>query len=232
MQERSYLPIITARGGSKGLVGKNILPLNGKPLIAYTIEAFYQSGLSGNCYVSTDNDEISSIAQQYGAKVIERPAELSTDTSSSASAVIHVVEELKKQGSFAYTDFILLQPTSPLRDGKDIFNAVSLYDKMGGQGSVVSMTQVETHPYKCFITNKEGDASPLFGEQYLAMPRQNLPNILKQNGAIYITGIDDFLKDEVFCANPVTPYIMKSERSIDIDTQLDLDIAELILSRN
>ncbi|PZP55562.1 MAG: acylneuraminate cytidylyltransferase family protein [Micavibrio aeruginosavorus] len=229
MGKRNYLPIITARGGSKGLAGKNILPLNGKPLIAYTIEAFYQSGLPGDCYVSTDSAEISEIAIQCGAQVIKRPTELSTDTASSASAIIHAVEELKKKGEFLFTDFILLQPTSPLRNATDIYNAVGLYEKKNGQGSVVSMTPVETHPYKCFLENEDGNVSPLFGEQFLAMPRQGLPNILKQNGAIYITNLDTFLRDEVFCASPVTPYLMDKNTSIDIDAKLDMDMAEFLL---
>lgn len=210
--------------------GKNILSLKSKPLIAYTIESFLNSGLPGDCYVSTDNEEISKVANQYGAKVIERPSELSTDTASSASAIIHAVEELKKK-NLAFTDFILLQPTSPLRNGHDIAKSVRLYEEKGGVGSVVSMTLVDTHPYKCFKKDNNGNAVPLFGEEYLAMPRQNLPNVLQQNGAIYITAIDDFLKNEVFCASPVTPYIMDAEKSIDIDTKLDLQIAEALLSQ-
>jgi CMP-N,N'-diacetyllegionaminic acid synthase len=230
MSKHKYLTIITARGGSKGIPGKNIIPLNGKPLIVYSIEAFLNSGMDGDCYVTTDCKDIADISRAAGAKIIERPAEIAQDGSSSASAVNHVIETLREKGNFDYTDFILLQPTSPQRNGNDIRRAVELYQ--GREcGSVVSMTSVDTHPFKTFKMKDENQVEPLFGNEYLAMPRQNLPKILKQNGAIYIVSIDTFAKNQNFCQEPVVPYIMDAERSVDIDTPLDLKVVEYIMSK-
>ena len=229
LQSHKYLPIITARGGSKGIIGKNIADLNGKPLIVYTIESFKKSNVGGDCFVTTDCEKIAAISEQAGAKIIYRPPEISGDSASSASAVIHVIDTLKSSGACNYTDFILLQPTSPLRSAKDIDNAIALYET-GKGNSVVSMAEVESHPYKYFKA-VGNSVEPLFGQEYLAMPRQQLPKVLKQNGAIYIGSIERFLEKEDFCSPPTIPYIMGPESSIDIDTLLDLELTKLILSR-
>ncbi len=224
-----YLPIITARGGSKGLKNKNILDLSGKPLIAYTIESFLKSNIGGDCYVTTDNLDIANISKKYGAKIVDRPDEISQDFSSSAEAVIHLINDLKNKNIFNYTHFILLQPTSPLRTAHDINRAVEMYEK-NNSGSVVSMTEPHTHPYKHFILQDDWLVKPLFGDEFLAAPRQILPKILSQNGAIYVVEIETFLKNQLFCQPPVIPYIMPPESSVDIDTEIDLKMAEFILN--
>ena len=230
MAQKRYLPIITARGGSKGIPGKNIAPLNGKPMIVYTIEAFQKSSLPGDCYVSTDSADIADVSERYGAKVIYRPADISGDDASSASAVFHVIDTLKQQGSFNFTDFILLQPTSPLRQGRHIDEAVKLYE--GGEyGSVVSMTGVHSHPYKYFTIEQNGLAKPLYSDEHLATPRQSLPKVIKQNGAIYIVSIDSFSRSKNFCEAPTMPYLMDEEASVDIDTPLDLEMVSFLMSR-
>lgn len=229
MAAHNYLPIITARGGSKGLPGKNIIDLAGKPLIAYTIEAYKKSSLDGECFVSTDSNEIAAISEKYGARVIKRPDEISGDAASSADAVQHAIETLKSSSVFSYTDILLLQPTSPLRDGDDIDSAIGLYEQ-GKAGSVVSMTAAESHPYKYFKQLDDGSTEPLFGMEYLALPRQELPKVLKQNGAIYIVSIGKFQKSRNFCEAPTVPYIMDTKRSVDIDTMIDLDLVKIILS--
>lgn len=230
MAERRYLPVITARGGSKGIPGKNIALLQGKPLIAYTIGAFKGSSLPGDCYVSTDSYDIAAISESFGAKVIYRPAEISDDDASSASAVFHVIDTLKEQGAFDYTDFILLQPTSPLRHTHHINEAVNLYES-GEYGSVVSMTGVESHPYKYFMLEADGTAKPLYSSEHLATPRQNLPKVIKQNGAIYICSIDKFIRSRNFCEAPTMPYLMDEESSVDIDTPFDLEMVSFLMSR-
>lgn len=230
MTERRYLSIITARGGSKGIPAKNIVPLNGKPLIAYTIEAFKNSSIPGHCYVTTDSKEISAISESYGAKVIYRPADISGDEASSASAVLHVIETLKEKGEFDYTDIILLQPTSPLRSAHHIDEAKALYES-GEYGSVVSMTNVDSHPYKYFMLESDGLAKPLYSDEHLATPRQSLPKVIKQNGAIYIVSIEKFMKSQNFCQSPTMPYLMDEEDSVDIDKPFDLEMASFLMSR-
>ena len=128
MITKKILSIIPARGGSKGLPRKNIIDLNGKPLIGWTIGASLKSKYITDTIVSSDDEEILNISQQYGANVLKRPKELATDIASSESVVLHTIKELKKQDKI-YDYIVLLQPTSPLRDEKDIDKAFEMLFK-------------------------------------------------------------------------------------------------------
>ena len=232
MSPKKIVAIITARGGSKGLVGKNIASLNGRPLIAHTIEAAKKSKNIDDIVVTTDDIEIANVASDYNISVIDRPEKLATDSASSYDVVKHALEKLAEK-SRVYTYFILLQPTSPLRTEKHIDEALSTFLRAGNYNSCMSVCAVEHHPYKMLEIDENQMLKPFQKVEYLDAPRQKLSKIYRQNGAIYIMRCDDFLnKTTNFYLEPVMPYIMDEQSSIDIDTQSDLDIASIYLSHD
>lgn len=220
--------IIPARGGSKGLPGKNILPLAGKPLIAYTIEAALRCPFIARCLVTTDDPEIEELSESLGAEVIQRPPELAGDTAVVQDAVRHVLETLKSQADFPEY-FTLLQPTSPLRNEHHLRDCIRQYFSSTEWAAAISVVEAGHHPYKAFVI-EEGRMQPLFSVESLDLPRQVLPKVYDQSGAIYIMPSELFLERDVFFAAPALPFIMSAAESIDIDTEIDLLLAETILS--
>lgn len=226
----NILALIPARGGSKGIPRKNIKPLTGKPLIAYTIEAA-KSKLINKVVVSTDDDEIAHISKQYNAEVIKRPKYLAQDDSKTIDAVSHVITTLEEDGYFPDI-VILLQPTSPLRTLEDVDSAIKLFIKnMDNCDSLVSVCEFEHSPY--WSLKVEDDyLKPNFGEDYFKMRRQDLPKLYMPNGSIFISKKKSLLTSESFYNGNIIPYFMKTKESIDIDTILDFKLAELILENN
>lgn len=223
---KNLVAIITARGGSKGLPRKNVLNLLGKPLIAHTINAAKESEIFQKIVVSTDDEEIKDISLQYGANVIDRPRHLATDTASSLDVIEHTLTELHKNGD-DFSHFILLQPTSPLRTSEHIKKAWDEYVHNNAT-SLVSVTKEDHSPYKLLVETKNG-IEPLFGYDYLTMPRQKLPNTYRINGAIYIAKTIVFLKSLNLFQAPMISYIMSKETSFDIDDLSDFNQVEYIL---
>jgi len=229
--DQKIVAIITARGGSKGLIGKNVASLSGKPLITHTINAAKKSKLIDDVVVTTDDFVIEAVAKENDVKIINRPNDLAADDSSSYDAVKHALDTLKSDGQ-THTHFILLQPTSPLRNEQHIDEALSGFLNTN-YNSCMSICAVDHHPYKMLKINQNSALEPLQGAEHLDAPRQKLPDIYRQNGAIYIMGCDDFFhKTNNFYLEPVMPYVMDARSSVDIDTQADLDIAELYLSHD
>jgi CMP-N-acetylneuraminic acid synthetase len=219
--------IITARGGSKGVQGKNLRLINAKSLILYTIEAAMAANTVQKVFVSTDSPEISKLSIDAGCQVIERPLEIAGDFALSSDAVAHVLMELESRNDLPEY-FALLQPTSPLRTSKHLDHCINCF-KGTKFNSAISVTEAKPHPYKTYsILNKE--LKPLFGYEYLHIPRQSLPQILRQNGAIYLMRSEVFLLHRNFSVSPIMPFIMTSEESVDIDTELDLHIAQKLLT--
>lgn len=217
---------ITARGGSKGLPRKNVLPMNGVPLVAHSIAAAKECPLIRNCWVSTEDEEISLVSKSHGAEVISRPPELSGDTAMSSDVVLHMIEYLETI-KILPDYFVLLQPTSPLRTHIHVKECIEGFLNSDYK-SAVSVTEIEHHPHKCFYFNND-ELNPLFGYEYLDKPRQLLPKVFRQNGAIYIVGIENFKKNKRFVIPKIYPYIMSNELSIDIDTYSDFKSAEQLL---
>lgn len=217
--------IITARGGSKGLPRKNILDLNGKPLIAHTIDAARASNIFSNIVVTTDDKEIKEVSLKFGANIIDRPSELATDTASSLDVLEHALRELETEN---YTHFILLQPTSPLRTEVHIEEAWEKYinDKAS---SLLSVCEVEHSPFKMLIENKDGDVEPLTKWEDLTRPRQKLPKAYLPNGAIYINRVDKFLENRNLFEKPICMYLMNRESSLDIDIKRDFLEVEKVM---
>ena len=224
-QTRKILAIIPARGGSKGIKGKNIRPLNGKTLICHTIEESLKSNYLDRVFVSTDNTIIAKTSEKCGAKIIDRPAELAKDESPTIDAIFHAVDTIKDASDEDI--IILLQPTSPLRNAADIDAALNIFMKTDCD-SVISMCKVKHSPYWCF--KYEGDKfKPLFGNKSLKMRRQELPDVYQPNGAIYISRVKNLYKNNGFDCDNMVPYSMPPERSIDIDEEIDFKLAELLI---
>lgn len=207
--------------------GKNILELAGRPLIAYSIEAARLCNRVNGVYVSSDDDRILQVSVDYGAKVIKRPAEFASDSASSFDAVEHVLEQLREQG-ITPENIVLLQPTSPLRNAEHVSAAINLYEESKAD-CLISVCEEEHHPYKSFVLSKEKKLEPLFGEEYLARPRQNLPVVYRQNGAIYIIRTSQLLAVKGFYIQGAVPFVMSSRDSVDIDTFDDFRGCERIL---
>ncbi|MGE4398764.1 MAG: acylneuraminate cytidylyltransferase family protein [Campylobacterales bacterium] len=226
---KNFLAVIPARGGSKGIVNKNISQLHGKPLIAWTIEAALNSNSIDSVCVSSDCDEILRIANQYGIECIKRPTELATDEAPTEPTVSHALDYLSKKGS-NFDSIVLLQPTSPLRDSADIDNAISDFISHDAD-SLISVYEPSHSPYKMFTLSKNGYLQGLVDNKTPFMRRQALPRAYMPNGAIYIVKADLFLKNKSFFTDKTIPFSMSPDKSIDIDSHNDLDICENILRK-
>jgi len=224
LNNKKILAVIPARGGSKRLHKKNILPLNGKPLIAWTIQAAKNSQYIDEFIVSTDDDEISRISIEYGSKVLIRPGELSTDIATSIDVILHAINSIREQ----YDYIMLLQPTSPLRNNKDIDNAIELITKKDAK-AVISVCESDHSPLWSNTLPEDGSMDDFIREEVKSKRSQDLPSYYRLNGAIYMAEIEGLRKEKTFFLKRKThAYIMKRENSIDIDEPLDFKIAELL----
>jgi len=222
----SILAIIPARKGSKGIARKNLRPILGKPLITYTIESALEAKWIEKVIVSTDDQQIERICTRMGAEVINRPAQLATDDSPVIDSVFHVLDFLKKEG-YEPDIVVVLQPTSPLRNVKDVEKAIALYVENDCE-SLISVCETKDSPYWAFRMAR-GFIKPLMGLGYLNKRRQELPRTLSPNGAIFISTPQSLSYYGDFYTNKTIPYLMPRMRSIDIDDELDLSLAERVM---
>jgi CMP-N-acetylneuraminic acid synthetase len=230
------LAVITARGGSTTLPRKNILPFCGKPMIAYSIEAALAARQSGapidRVIVSTDDAEIADISREFGADVpFMRPPELAKSDTPSLPVVQHAIAFAEQERGLAYDWILLLQPTSPLRTEGDILAALGLVAKPGTT-AVVSITNANiSHPRKLKLI-EGGILRPFQDDGFQPVRRQDFGyDVYKTNGAIYLARRDALMQEGSFYGDCPRPLIMPAERSIDIDTQLDFDMAEFLYRR-
>lgn len=222
------IAIIPARSGSKGLKDKNIKELNGKPLIAYSIEAAIESKKFDKVFVSTDSQEYADIATKYGADAsFLRSEKNSSDTAGSWDVVREVIEILKEKGE-EYNEIMLLQATSPLRTSDDIIRAIDLLHKKNGN-AVVSLTECDHSPIWCNTLPDDGNMDNFDRAEFKDLPRQALPTYYRYNGAIYLVTDKELYNKEHMLEYGCYAYIMPQQRSIDIDTELDFLIAETIM---
>jgi len=222
------LAVIPARGGSKGIPHKNIIPLRGKPLIAYTIEAAQKATCLDRILVSTDDQEIAVTCKRLGAEVLMRPSELASDSATTLSVLQHVVAELGKEG-YSPDAVMTLQPTSPLRTARHVDEAARLFAADPMADSLVSCVKVPHifHPLSVMRETEEGYLLPFF-DQFQPTRRQDKEPVLARNGAaIYITRTDN-LAQYVF-GGRLLPYMMTPDASIDIDGSEDFILAEQCL---
>ncbi|MFY0626323.1 MAG: acylneuraminate cytidylyltransferase family protein [Reichenbachiella sp.] len=221
------LVIIPARGGSKGVPGKNIKLLNGKPLIQYTIEAAREFFDDENIIVSTDSLAIKEIVENIGLKVpFLRPKELATDTSGTQEVLAHAIDFYEKERNVVVDQIILLQPTSPFRSGKHIKEALSLYnDELD---MIVSVKETKSNPYYVlFEESKDGRLRNSKVGQFTR--RQDCPKVWEYNGAIYVINKRSLEKKGFKEFDQIMKYVMDENSSVDIDSLLDWRLAESIL---
>ena len=223
------LAIIPARSGSKGLPGKNLKELNGKPLISYAIDQAKKSKLIDKIVVSTDDVDIANVAVNYGAECpFLRPAHLASDDSLVNDTFIYTLDKLKNDFDYDVSEFIVLQPTTPLRKVSDIDSAIELF-KQKDADSVVSYV-LESHPIYWHKFLDENMCFDDIFEQKLAN-RQEYPKSYYPNGAIYIFKKKLILENKWY-SDKSFAYLMPRSRSVDIDTLDDFLYAEYLLGKN
>lgn len=227
-----YLAIIPARGGSKRLPGKNLMVIAGKPLIGWTIEAAIESGVFSRVVVSTDSWEIAVTAAQFGAEVpFMRPGELSTDDTPSIEVLIHAANELMAGKETPWTHLACLQPTSPLRTAANIREAVDLLETKKAD-AIVSVCKSEHSPLWSNTLPANLSLDGFIPENIQKTPSQQLPPYYRLNGALYLCRIQRMIQERtLFLKTGAYAYVMSRRDSIDIDDQVDFDLAAIYLGQ-
>lgn len=230
---KNILGLIPARGGSKGLPRKNVKSLLGKPLIAWTIEQALASKYLDRVVISTDDKEIAEISKKYGAEVpFMRPKELAEDNAKGIDVVLHVIDWLKENNKKKHYDLImLLQPTSPLRKSEDIDKAIELLFLKEAK-AIVSVCEVDHHPLWSNTLPEDGCMKDFIKQESMNKNRQELPVFYRLNGAIYLAYCNYIKERKSFFGEKTFTYIMPRERSIDIDDEIDFELAEILIKNN
>lgn len=224
-KEKKIFALIPARSGSRRLPRKNILPFKGKPLIAWTIEQAFSSGIIDRVIVSTDDDEIAQIAKQWKAEVLRRPAELANDTATTFDVAIHVLDALRA-ANYEPSLVVLLQVTSPLREKSDIIGAVECWQQHQ-DSTVISVCELNNPAAAwSFVVDNHSYLNPILGWDILTKRSQEVPNLYIPNGAVYVFTPLVIRTRGRLLGPPLIPYVMPIERSIDIDTQEEFQKAE------
>ena len=221
------LVIIPARGGSKGIPGKNIKPLRGKPLICYSIDVARQIVSESNICVSTDDLNIINLVNEYGLHVpFVRPSELATDQAGTYEVLLHALKYYENTGK-RFDNVILLQNTSPFRTVKHVNEALQLYDDTIDM--VVSVKETSSNPYyNCFEETKDGYLQVCKGEGNITR-RQDAPKTYELNGAIYIINPKSLKERPMSQFTKRRKYVMDELHSVDLDTIIDWKFAEFLL---
>jgi CMP-N,N'-diacetyllegionaminic acid synthase len=225
------LSIITARGGSKGLPGKNIRTFCGKPLIYWTIASAQGSRYIDDVFVSTDSEKIADIVRATGVDVpIFRPPELATDTAASIDVVLHALEWCEVQNSVSYDYVILLEPTSPLRKKNDIDKALVQLHAHHSASTIVGVCRSESqHPAFQVKKDDDGYLHPLTNE-YQAVRRQDISQSFFYEGSVYIAKVPALKKQKSFITKQTLGYEVEKWQSFEIDDAIDFMICELLMN--
>ncbi len=229
------LGIITARGGSKGIPGKNIKLLSGKPLVVYTIEAAKKSASLDRIILTTDDEAIAKVAKQNGCEVpFMRPAELAKDDTPTMPVVQHALKWLAENENYGPDAVMILQPTSPLRQDFHIKEAVELFLNSGAD-SVLGISEMPVHfsPHRAMVVNEKGGLQLFNGNpvRNRIVPRQAVPKAYWNNTSIYLLKTH-FIFDETepnFFGEHVAPYIIDAKYAVDVDEPEDWSLAERAL---
>lgn len=226
------IAFIPARGGSKGVPGKNIKEICGKPLIAYTIEAALEAESVDRVIVTTDDEAIAAVAREYGAEVpFMRPAELSTDTASAIDVYLHATEFVMNETGQQIDKFMVLLPTVPLRTAGHIDEAVAQFNRDGAT-TLISFAEAEVPASWYHLTDAEGRVRNAgFGQGITMSNRQNNETYIVPNGAIYILDYNLLKNNRTYYCDNTVAYIMAREDSIDIDYPMDFEIARCFMEK-
>ena len=226
----NLLAVIPARGGSKGIKRKNVRMLNRKPLVFYTINVAKNCDFISDVVVSTDDEEISKLSLEFGAQVpFIRPASLATDETPSYDVVKHGLLEMESRKNIRYDAVMMLQPTCPLRTVEDLDNSIRIFQSTRAD-SVVSVVELsDKHPFR--MKRLVGDRLINYIDQGFEdmRPRQSLPKVYIRNGAIYVSTRRSFLSSESLVGQDCRAYLMPDSRSVNIDSEIDLLLAERLL---
>lgn len=221
--------LIPARGGSKGVVRKNIRHLDGKPLINHTINAALLSKNLNSFFVSTDSEEICDVARAAGAPVpFLRPDEYSTDKAPMSDTVKHALLWFENDSGIKVDYIVLLQPTTPFRTAKDIDNAIEQMKQSCKPTSLISCYDA-SHVHPSIMYRYDGEALHPYLENHTFQRRQDFDKVFVRNGAIYIVERDYFVQSGKMVNDEPLLYLMERERSINVDEEFDLLLAEFLL---
>lgn len=225
------LGLIPARGGSKGLPGKNIKPLGGVPLIGHTIAAARTSACFDRLWVSTDSPQIAAVAEKFGVSIPWlRPKKLAEDATSMTAVLLHLLKRLDRDEGYRPDAVLNLQPTSPFRTPATIRKAVDLFRRAQGD-TVVSVTPARSHPYWCYRINGGGRLKPFMPRHGPHSPRQMLPEAFVLAGSIHLISTVSFLKNRSFFGPRDRALVVSPEEAVDIDTPADWAVAEALWNR-
>jgi len=223
------LGLIPARGGSKTVPGKNVRPLLGKPLIAYAIAEALKSRLLRRVIVSTDDEQIAEVARGCGAEVpFLRPKELATDESPAIDTIKHALIFMENIAGITYDYVCLLQPTAPMRTAEDIDGSITMILEAGAD-SLASVTDVGAYHPARMKKIVGGRLVDIVTEDLTFVRKQDLPHVYIFNGAVYITRRDIILERNSVRGKDCMAYVMPPERSVNIDTELDLIVAGVLM---
>jgi N-acylneuraminate cytidylyltransferase len=228
-EKHDLLVIITARGGSKGIPGKNIKLLAGRPLLHYAIDNARAVAEDKDICLTTDDKAIAAVAQAYGLSVpFLRPAELASDTAGSYEVLLHAINHYEKNG-IVYKDVLLLQPTSPFRSDDQVKSALLQFRSQRPE-LLVSVKESASNPYyNLFEENDEGVLIKSKPSKFTR--RQDLPKVYEYNGAIYITAVEIIKQRSFIEMNEIHKFVMDEESSHDLDTPLDWGAAMWLINR-
>jgi len=222
---------LNARGGSKGVPGKNLASVAGRSLLSYSIEQAANSGLFEAVAVSSDSEEILNEAAKCGALPILRPVELATDLAPKVPSIIHCVREVERHKGLTFSTVVDLDVTSPLRRVEDIVGAVALLEE-GGHDSVFTATKARRSPYFNQVTkHSDGSWGPVILSSEPLFRRQDAPETFDMNASIYVWSRNSLLQGESVFLESTAMYLMPEERSWDIDSKFDFEIVSLLLER-
>ena len=223
------LGVIPARGGSKGVLRKNVRLVAGRPLIAHSIDAARASQRLSQVIVSTEDAEIAEVARALGCEIVDRPQALAADDTPMLPVIQHALQTVEAQRGNAVDYGVILQPTVPLRTGEDIDEALQILIETGAD-SVISVYQVSDHHPSRMYRLVDGRLVS-YADEPEGRLRQALPPVYHRNGAVYAFRRALIDEAQTIIGPHARPYIMPPERSINIDDELDLALADLVLSR-
>jgi pseudaminic acid cytidylyltransferase len=222
------IAVIPARGGSKRLPRKNILDFNGKPIIAYTIEAAVESRQFDRVVVSTEDAEIAEVSGKYGAELLRRPAEFATDTATVVEVCLHALEFETRQGR-SYDILTCLYATAPLRNAEDVSNTVKLVQNRECDFAM-AVTEYHYPPHQAMTENDSRFLEAMW-PNLVDKRCQDMPKLLIDNGSTYVAMVSEFVKMKTFRGKRLKGFYMPRHRSVDIDVAEDLELAKYFAKR-
>ncbi len=233
MKKYNVLCTICARGGSKGVKNKNIKPINGKPLIAYTIEQAKKSGLFDHIVISTDSDDIAAIAKEYGVEdFFKRSAEMASDTAGKLDVIRDAFQRSEEYYGVKFDYLIDLDATAPLREVEDIIKSFDQFLNDNNDNLITAMPGRRSPYFNLVEVDKNGKVYLSKTLDNSIVRRQDAPKSYDMNASIYIWKRDIILNENTLFLEKTGLYVMPEERSIDIDTELDYKFVEFIMKEN